>query len=159
MQTNDGIKARGRFRLQITEDGKVVGDSGWRKNQITNDGFNEYLVKNLADGLTGVDVTHITLGTGGVPNVTATTLPGEALEASKRATVTAASSSSSKTVRFTATFESSDGFVTTNTNISNVGLVNSVTSGSLFAGNTYASSTCASNQNVNCTYDVSFATS
>ena len=36
MATKDALKVRGLFRLQITEDGEVVGDSGWRENQVVN---------------------------------------------------------------------------------------------------------------------------
>jgi hypothetical protein len=42
-------------------------------------------------------------------------------------------------------------------NISNIGLFNSSSTGTLFAGNTYASSSCASNQAVNITYDITFS--
>jgi hypothetical protein len=156
----DGIRVKGMFRINImedTEDGPVlVGDSGWCENQVTNLGFNEYLVKNLADGLTGVDVTHMALGSGGAPAAGDTTLAGEVV---KRTTVTAATSSGSKTVRFTATFGSSDSFVTNTQNISNVALCQTSTQGAatIFAGNTYTSSACATNQNVNATYDIIFS--
>ena len=35
------LKIRGMFRLQIEDGptGKIVGDSGWKQNQITNLGF------------------------------------------------------------------------------------------------------------------------
>jgi hypothetical protein len=36
-------------------------------------------------------------------------------------------------------------------------LFNSSSTGTLFAGNTYTSSSCATNQNVNATYDITFA--
>jgi hypothetical protein len=62
-------------------------------------------------------------------------------------------------VQFTATFASSDSFMSATANISNIGLFqqSNVTTGTLFAGNTYASSSCATNQNVNATYTVSFS--
>jgi len=150
----DGLKVRGAFRLQIVEGDKIVGDSGWHKNIITNLGFNQYLVSTLG-GISGSkQVTHIALGTGGVPNATDTTLAGEV---QKRAALTAATSSTSKTLRCTATFNSSDSFVTATVNLSNIGLFNTSSGGTLFAGNTYASSSCATNQNVNVTYDITFA--
>ncbi|MEK6881181.1 MAG: hypothetical protein AABY22_16290, partial [Nanoarchaeota archaeon] len=47
----DNIKLRGFFRIQVTEDKdgrvRVVGDSGWEKNQVTNTGIRDYLVSNL----------------------------------------------------------------------------------------------------------------
>jgi hypothetical protein len=48
-KTKDSVKVQGMFRVNITENGKVVGDSGWRKNQITNLGFNQYLVGSLGN--------------------------------------------------------------------------------------------------------------
>ncbi len=153
--TNDSVKVQGMFRVNITEDGKVVGDSGWRKNQITNLGFNQYLVGSLGN-ISGKSVTHAALGTGGAPAAADTTLAGEQ---SVRAALTVATSSSSKTLRNTATFSSAASFVTASKNISNIGLFNTSTAatGTLFAGNTYASSTVATNQDVNVTYDIIFA--
>ena len=154
----DKTKVKGSYRLQITEDDKIVGDSGWHKNQITNLGFNQYLVSLIGNIGTPKYVTHVALGTGGAPAAADTSLSGES-EIAKRAAVTAATSSGSKTCRFTATFNSSDAFVTATKNISNIGLFNTsaVTTGTMFAGNTYASSSVATNQAVNVTYDLIFS--
>ena len=144
MNFNDGVKVKGMYRVNImedTEDGPIlVGDSGWHENLVVNLGFNEYLVKNLADGLTGVDVTHMALGSGAAPGAADTTLAGEV---EKRTAVTAATSSASKTVRFTATFGSSDSFVTNTQNISNVALCQTSTkdAATIFSGNTYTLAT------------------
>ena len=162
---SEPAKIKGMFRLQISEDGKVVGDTGWRQNQITNLGFNEYLVKSLGTSLTGQKVSHAALGTGGAPGAADTSLSGEVSTNGSgsvvRAAVTAATSSGSKTLRNTATFSSANSFITASANISNIGLFNvsgpTTASGSLFAGNTYTSSALATNQNVNVTYDIIFA--
>lgn len=151
---SDTLTIKGMFRVTITEDGELVGDSGWQENQVTNLGFNQYLVSTLGAIAGSKQVSHAALGTGGVPAAAATTLAGEV---EKRKSVTAATSSSSKTVRFTATFGSSDSFVTKTENISNIGLFNTSSGGTLFAGNTYASSSVATNQQVNATYDVIFS--
>lgn len=159
-KSKDGVKVKGCFRLQIVEDkdGKphIVGDSGWRYNQVTNLGFNQYLVSALGSIAGSKYVSHMAIGTGGAPAASDTALTGEQ---SVREAVTAATSSGSKTVRFTATFASADSFVTASKNISNIGLFNTSTAagGTLFAGNTYTSSACATNQNVNATYDVIFS--
>lgn len=150
----DKIKTKGRFRLQISEDGKIVGDSGWIDNQVVNLGFNDYIVKSLGSISGSKYISHMALGSGGAPSAAATSLAGEV---EKRASVTAATSSSSKTLRLTATFASSDSFVTNTQNLSNVGLANTSSGGTIFAGNTYTSSSCATNQNVNATYDVIFS--
>lgn len=163
--TQDGLKIRGFYRVQIEEDGKIVGDSGWHQNQVTNDGFNNYLVKTLGSISGSAYVSHAALGTGGAPAASATSLGGEVSTNGSgsvvRSAVTAATSSSSKTARFTATFSSANSFLTASANISNIGLFNvsgpTTASGTLFAGNTYTSSACATNQNVNATYDIIFS--
>ena len=153
-KTKDMVGIRGFYRVQIDEDGEIVGDSGWHENQVTELGFNKYLVSALGSIAGSLYVSHMALGTGSIPGAAATTLEGEV---ASRAAVTAATSSSSKTLRLTATFASSDAFVTASSNIANIALVNSVANGTIFAGNTYASSTVATNQNVNATYDVVFS--
>jgi hypothetical protein len=96
------------------------------------------------------------LGTGGAPAVTDNTLAGEVV---KRQAVTAATSSTSKAVLFTATFSSANSFVTDTRNISNIALAATSTQGAatIFAGNTFASSSCATNQDVQCSYSITFA--
>jgi hypothetical protein len=153
-KSQDNLKVKGSYRLQITEDGKVVSDTGWLENQIVNLGFNQYLVSTLGAIAGSKQISHMALGSGGAPAAADTSLAGEV---EKRAAVTAATSSTSKTVRFTATFNSSDSFVTNTQNLSNVALVNTSSGGTIFAGNTFASSSCATNQNVNATYDITFA--
>ena len=149
----DAVGIKGSFRLQITEDGKVVGDSGWWTNQITNEGFRAMI--RAVSGITGSSqITHLALGSGGAPAASDTTLGGEVV---KRAAVTAATSSTSKAVQFTGTFSSSNSFVTNTQNISNIGLFATSSSGTLFAGNTFASSSCATNQDVNVTYVLSWS--
>lgn len=164
MKQTDSIKIRGMFRLQIEEDGKIVGDSGWRENVITNLGFNN-IVNQLGTSLTGSKHSHLALGTGAAPAVTDTTQSGEVSTNGSgsvvRAALTAATSSGSKTLRQTATFSSANSFLSAAANISNIGVwaVSGPTtaSGTLLSGNTFTSSACATNQNVNATYDWIFA--
>lgn len=150
----DKIKVHGSFRLQISENGKTVSDTDFIDNQVVNLGFNDYLVKTLGAISGSKQISHVALGTGGAPAAADTSLSGEV---QKRAAVTAATSSSSKTLRFTATFASSNSFVTASANISNIGLFNTSSSGTLFSGNTFASSSVATNQDVNVTYDLTFS--
>ena len=180
--THTPVKVRGFFRLQITEDqnGKsvVVGDSGidengrlingdgFRENQVTNDGITEYLVKPVM-GAAGLAVSRMALGSGGAPAAGDTVLTGENFHKSTNSTTNSRASVStsvvsSKTAQFTAAFISANSFVTASVNISNIGLFNSyLTSlanvGTLLAGNTYASSSLATNQNVNATYQLRFS--
>lgn len=150
--SKDAVKVAGFFRLQITEDkaGKqvVVGDSGWRKNQVTNVGFDKFLSRAIAAQSGSLQISHVALGTGGVPNATDTQLTGEIMSSTQRGTVSP-STVASTTQQMTHAFASSDSFLTSASNLSNVGLYNSSATGSLFAGNTYTSSSCATNQNVN----------
>ncbi len=150
----EGIKVKGAFRINITEDGEIKGDSGWMGNAVVNLGFNHYLVSTLGAVAGSKQISHAGLGTGTQPGAAATSLEGET---DKRTTVTAATTTGSKTLRLTATFGSSDSFVTATRNISNIGLFNTSAGGTVFAGNTYASSSCATNQDVNATYDIIFS--
>lgn len=151
----DRTGVRGMYRVHIVnEDGSLAGDSGWNENQVVNLGFNQYLVKSLGSLAGSMYVASAALGTGAAPAAAGTSLPGEV---EVRAAVTAATSSASKTARFTATFASSASFVTKTENISNIGLFASSSGGTLFSGNTYASSAAATNQAVNITYDVIFS--
>lgn len=156
-----GVRIRGMFRLQITEDkdGKamIVGDSGWRENQVTNDGILNYLTTPLTGGA-GKAVTHIALGTGTAPASNATSLNGEITHASNSRKSASTSIVSSRTAQFTAAFNSSDSFLTASANLSNIGLfyTSTTAAGSILAGNTYSSSAVATNQNVNATYQIQF---
>lgn len=156
-KAGEGIRARGFFRLQITEDGKgVIGDSGWRENQVVNLGFQDYLCKTLAGSAGSKTISHVALGTGTAPGATDTGLNGEIMSSTQRKTVSP-SITSSKTLQFTAAFASSDSFVTAAVTLQNIGLFNTSTAGTLFSGNTYTTSALATNQNVNCTYQVRFS--
>jgi hypothetical protein len=148
------------FRVQLEEGDRIVGDSGWRKNTVTNDGLNNYVQQVMAQTAGSLTISHAALGTGGTPASNATTLVGEITQASNsRAAVTLATAD--RTLQATATFASSDNFITAALNISNVGLFQQSTTetATLLAGNTYASSTLATNQNVNVTYNLVFASS
>ena len=154
---------KGFSRVQITEDlpdgkVKVVGDSGYcGPNQITNLGFLNYLVLLLGASAGSKQVGFVALGTGSAPNATHTTLNGEIMSSTQRKAVTFGSVSST-TAQFTATFASSDSFLTAAANLSNIGLFAATTTNdTLFAGNTYTSSSCATNQNVNVTYQIRFS--
>ena len=159
--TRDAVNVRGFFRLQIVEDvtsgkQKVVGDSGWRENQVVNLGFDQFLCQTLAGMAGSKTISHVALGTGGAPAATDTSLAGEIMSSTQRKTVSP-STIASKTAQFTAAFASADSFLTAAANLSNIGLFNTSTAGTIFAGNTYTSSACATNQSVNVTYQVRFS--
>ena len=156
--SKEGIKIHGFSRIQIEENGKIVGDSGWvGPNQITNLGFLNYLVKNLGQSSGSVQIGYVALGTGAAPASNGTTLPGEIMDSTQRKQVTFANVNSN-TAQFTATFASSDSFLSAAANLSNIGLFNTTsTDDTIFAGNVYTSSSCDTNQNVNVTYQIRFS--
>ena len=163
-------KLKGFFRVNITEDvngkQKIVGDSGWKENQVTNLGIQDYLVDAILGNAGNKAVTHCALGTGTAPGATATTLDGENFHRSTNGTTNSRATATtsivaSKTAQFTAAFLSINSVVTAAVNISNVGLFETTltslaTAGTLFAGNNYTSSSLATNQNVNVTYQIRF---
>lgn len=168
MEVKDGVKIKGMFHLQIVEDmpdgsQKIVGDSGWIENLVTNGGFLN-VTKLIGTGNTGSQISHAALGTGGAPSAADTTQSGEVSTNGSgsvvRAALTAVTSSSSKTLRNTGSF-ASNSVVTATANISNIGLWNTsgptTASGALMCGNTYTSSALATNQSVQFTYDLIFA--
>jgi len=153
----DGIKIQGFSRVQITEEGKVVGDSGFvGPNQITNVGFLNYLCHVLGASAGSRLVAFIALGTGGTIASNATALAGEITSSTQRVAPTYANVGST-TAQWTATFSSSASFLAGASNLSNIGLFNSSAENSIFCGNTFASSSCNTNQNVNVTYQIRFS--
>lgn len=149
------IHVKGMFHLQIVEDERIVGDSGWVENLVTNEGFRQYLVMAIGSIAGSKYIANVGLGTGTAPGAAATSLDGEV--GTRQAVTPSSTVAGSKTIRFTATFAA--GWHSSNAafNIDNIGLFNSVSGGTLFSGTTYASSSCASNQAVNITYDLVFS--
>lgn len=156
----DKTKAGGFFRLNIveTKNGKkkVVGDSGWNQNMITNLGAQHFIVEAMLSTAGSSQIASAALGSGGTVASTATTLPNEVATANGRFAV-AGAVSASRTLRYTGSINSN---VLPATTIGNVGLfaVSTTGAGSMFAGNTFTSSTLATNQAVNLTYDIQFPT-
>lgn len=151
----DGIKVRGFFRLNIVDpDGEIVGDSGMVENTITNLGKQHYLAELLGAIAGSSQVGYAALGTGSAPNVTHTTQDGELGENVRDAV--SKSQNGSTSVVFYGTFASADSFVTATRNLSNIGLWATNTGGSIFAGASYTSSSCGTNQAVNYTYTITF---
>jgi len=155
------VKVRGFFRLHIVEDvnGKpeIKGDSGWVENLITNVGFANGIVDCLA-GISGSSqITFAALGTGTAPGATDVSLNGELTDVAGARMAVTPTNVASKTAQFAFTLAS--GVYTAVHTIQNVGLFQTSTTnaGSLYAGNTYATSQLQSNQAVNGTYQLRFS--
>jgi hypothetical protein len=149
---HDGVQIRGFFRVHIVEqDGRIVGDSGWFENTVVNLGKRDYLCTPLAGG-TAKSIALMALGTGGAPAATDTALAGELSHSANgtRNRITVATSQIGSTaIEFQGTFASSFSFATTTANIANILVINNTTAaGTIFAGNTYASSLLNTNQDV-----------
>ena len=152
------IKVRGFFRVNILENGKVVGDSGWNPNTITDNGYSNYLLDLLGKSSSSKRVELMCLGTGTAPNATHNTLNGELNTATYSRTAVTYANVSSRTARFTATFASSSSHIVAATTLQNIGIINSTTSGgTLMAGNTYATSQWNTNQDLQATYEIRFS--
>lgn len=159
---HDRIGIRSFYKLQIVNpNGDIAGEaSGY--NTITNLGFLN-LVNLYGTTLTGSKISHAAIGTGTAPNVTDVTQLGELVTNGSnsviRAALTAATSSTSKTLHNTATFAS--GQTTAAATIQNVGLWQTSgpisSSGTMLQGASYTTSALATNQAVNITYDLTFA--
>lgn len=155
---NEGVKAKGFFRLQINEDGKVVGDSGWKQNVVVNDGFQDYLCKTLGGMAGSKTIAYAMLGTGTAPATNATALDGEITDVDATRCAVTPTTIASKTVQFAFTLASS--VYTAPKTIQNVGLINhssTATAGTIFSGNTYTTSALATNQSVNGSYQIRFS--
>lgn len=155
----DGASVKGFFRLQLVEHKngkpKVVGDSGWRQNQIVNAGYSNYIIGPMY-GANSSSIAYAALGTGAAPASADTGLSGELGSSNARFAV-AGSISSTKSGYWTGSLNSNVYQATAA--ISNVGLfaVSTTRLGTLAAGNTYAVSTLQTNQTVNLTYSITFS--
>jgi hypothetical protein len=154
------IKCFSRVQI-VNEDGSLHGDSGWTgPNLLTNLGIANFLAGAMAANAGSKQVNFMALGSGTLVASDGTTLPGEVMASTARHSITSRVYSSrtlqagSGTQYFYATFTS--GWITgAGSNLSNVGLyATSDTNATLFCGNTFASSACASNQAVNVTYQI-----
>jgi len=160
-KAKDSINVKGFFRLNIIDhkDGKkkVVGDSGWCKNTVTNLGFQHYIVESLGAIAGSSQVSYLALGTGTAPGATATNLPNELSDAANCRFTLTPSVVSSKTLRMVGTLASN--IITANRTINNIGIfaVSTTQAGSILSGQTYATSQLQTNQSVNCTYELQFS--
>jgi len=167
-----GLKVRGMYRINLVDpDGNIVGDSGWKKNTIVNLGFAHYLCANLVHSAVNTSansavttlakqVGYVLLGSGSAaPAVDATSLTGELTNGTApRQEITAALSSNSKAVQFTATFATGAAHSgTAAVTIQQIALVNSSGAGTIFSGAMFTGSSLAANQVVNVTYVISMS--
>ena len=150
----DGIKVKGFFNVQILgKGGKIVGESGWRRNTLTNYGLNNICAGAAIGSAGSKQVSHAVLATQSTTvNATQALLLGTADNA---IAVTPSTIATGK-ARCTVSFHGSDmaGTIT----IGSIGLHTSAAGASdLVAGATFATSQFASDQSVNATYQLEFS--
>ena len=152
MSRKDFIQVHGFFRIQIgKDDGKVIHDSGWKKNVVVNLGFQDYICASIGNVAGSKQIVAAALGTGAAPAATDTALAGETRV--RKTTVNTVVTS--KTLQCVASWSSSDNSATVT--LANIGLFNTTAaSGTLICGNTYNSSTWGTDQNVSMTYQLRF---
>lgn len=154
----DGVKIQGFTRVQLLKGGtkEVVGDSGWiGPNQVTNEGFLNFLVKLLGASAGSSQVGFMALGTGDTPAAGGVTLPGEIMDSTKRKAVEFTSVNST-TAQFTASWASND--ISQSVSLRNAGLyAETTTDATLFCGKSFATSEWETNQDVNATYQIQFS--
>ena len=146
-----GVKGFARLQIVDKKSKKVVGDSGWFENQITNYGLNSCICA-APIGAVSVQAAGLMLGSGTNPASDAVALPlsnTDYYSAFAQSSVVA-----SLTARMTQSFNGTLGAAT----LANIGVF-AASTGSLLAGKTFASSALATTQSVNCTYEWRYSTS
>lgn len=158
---HEGLTAKGIFRLHVHEnvDGvdKVVGDSGWVYNTITNNGYSNFIMQPMIAAAGSSLIGWAALGTGTQPATNATALAGELAQVTNNRFGVTGAVTGTKSLQFTGSLAS--GVVTATAAIDNVGLFASsnVTAGTIACGQTYATSTLQTNQSVSLTYSITFS--
>lgn len=157
----DGVRAKGIFRINIHEKkngrDRVVGDSGWVYNTITNAGYSNFILGPMISDAASSKIAYAALGTGTAPATNATGLAGELAQVTNNRFGVTGAITGTKSLQFTGSIAS--GILTATAAIDNIGLFASsnVTAGTIACGQTYATSTLQTNQSVSLTYSLTFS--
>lgn len=147
------VGVRGFFHTQLVDkkSGRIVGDSGWLENTVTNFGLNG--IAGASIGAAGSSrANYLAIGTGtDAINATATDLTGRENVFNTLSPSTIATG----TARATASFDGSDNSATLT--IGEIGLFNTNSAGSFLAGNTFTTSQMTTDQTLNATYELRFS--
>lgn len=145
---------KGFFRAQILdrESGKIVGDTGWKKNTVTTLGLNNACAGAAIGAAGSYAVGYMAIGKGTTDIVASCT----DLTSRENSFVTISPSTvATGTARATASFDGSANSATLT--IGEIGLFKTNSAGSLIAGNTFTTSQMATNQTLNATYELRFS--
>ncbi len=146
-------RVKGFFNIQIADKktGRIVGDSGWCENTLTNNGLNAIAaIAIAATGSYAVGFAQIGKGTDAIVASMTDLKSGEnafkAISPSSVATGTA---------RCTCSFDGSDNSATLT--IGEIGLFKTDSAGSMVAGNTFTTSQMTTDQTLNASYELRFS--
>jgi hypothetical protein len=152
-KARDSVAVKGFFRLQIKDNktGRIDGDTGWIKNQITNYGYNSCIVALPFKCAGSIQCSGMMLGSGTGVASDGTNLTSKNTDywgSFAQSTVI-----DSSTCRATAAFEGSDGGAAT---LQEIGVFGA-SDGTVIAAKSFASSALATTQSVNCTYELRYS--
>ena len=155
----------GFARVRVAENGKIIGDSGWLKNTITDYGLDECIGQCIVGGAGSKRVSAIALGEGTAPATddgTATldqeivATNSDAIRQAYSGVTVTTNDGAGVTDRWVATFGSGDRAATYD--IANIGLYSNTSGTGLMAGTTDSSTKVNTNQDVHVTYEWQFST-
>jgi hypothetical protein len=150
--TGRSVQVSGFYRLMMrnVRTGKKVY-TPWRKNVITADGFQSYIVQSIGSGLTGKLVSHMQLATQtAAPTSSQTSATGE-FEARKAVTNSFVANG---TLRATASWNTNEA---TQSAVGAVALYNTSSAGTAGSIATFTASTKTTDQTLNVTYEWRFS--
>jgi hypothetical protein len=148
------ITVRGFLRGQLVngETGKIEGDSGWVENSASNFGLTALAAwLGQAAGSSNINYAAVATQTANF-NMTQTDMIGQT------ASFASLNLSTSGTCTTTATVSFSSTMLAASCSVGAAGLYYTNSAGSLFCGQTFATSAWNTNQNFNLTYQIRFAT-
>lgn len=153
---NEESKISGQFRLEHFRDGKLLSDTGWIKNTITNASFAIFSAR--AGGITATEFTYLALGTDPTPAPAATQTALEAETAVSGLTRGAATVSQVMTTVTNDTLQLAKTWTAGGSaTIEEVGVFNASSGGVMAARGLTTSKALVTNDQLTVTYKIKFA--
>jgi len=158
----DLVGIRGFMRVQLTDarNGEILGDSGYRKNQVTNHGKDVYIVRSIGGIAANKTVSHLAIATQTTaPAAADTSVQGE-FGGRKLLNDTTDTGSNRKllasvgTLQMIASWAGADLGTDSPKTIGAIAAFNTSSGGSMLCAATYPTSQWTSDQNVNATYEL-----
>lgn len=147
-----GVRGFGRVQLVDKDTGKIVGDSGYFENTVTNNGLNNACAGASIKATGSYAVGYCAIGTRTDTVSADQTDIGNRQNAFKSVD---ASTVATGTARCTCSFDGSDNSATLT--IAEIGLFKTDSAGSLIATQTFTTSQMTTDQTLNATYELRFS--